>query len=70
VAGSAKKFTSMESQFDVVVEDLFNASIKLEEKEKVNVFAMSQNPYKRRISFSEICLRNIRIFGKIHFLEK
>ena len=32
---SAKKFTSMESQFDVVVEDLFNASIKLEEKEKV-----------------------------------
>ena len=31
----AKKFTSMESQFDVVVEDLFNASIKLEEKEKV-----------------------------------
>ncbi len=31
----AKKFQSMESQFDVVVEDLFNASIKLEEKEKV-----------------------------------
>jgi hypothetical protein len=60
----------MESQFDVVVEDLFNASIKLEEKEKVNVFAMIQNPYKRRLSFSEICLRNIRIFVKIHFLEK
>ena len=31
-----KKFQSMESQFDVVIEDLFNASIKLEEKEKVN----------------------------------
>merc|ERR1712241_1054005 len=30
-----KKFQSMESQFDVVIEDLFNASIKLEEKEKV-----------------------------------
>ena len=32
-----KKFQSMESQFDVVIEDLFNASIKLEEKEKVNL---------------------------------
>jgi len=30
-----KKFTSMESQFDVAQEDLFNASIKLEEKEKI-----------------------------------
>merc|ERR1712002_530396 len=31
----SKKFQTMESQFDVTVEDLFNASIKLEEKEKV-----------------------------------
>ncbi|XP_023340117.1 tropomyosin [Eurytemora carolleeae] len=30
-----KKIAAQESQFDVVTEDLFNASIKLEEKEKV-----------------------------------
>jgi hypothetical protein len=30
-----KKFLAQESQFDVVIEDLFNATIKLEEKEKV-----------------------------------
>merc|ERR1712223_1364397 len=30
-----KKMQNAESQFDVVIEDLFNASIKLEEKEKV-----------------------------------
>ena len=35
LANLTKKFQSMESQFDVVIEDLFNASIRLEEKEKV-----------------------------------
>ena len=31
-----------ESQFDVVIEDLFNATIKLEEKEKVNIYSSRQ----------------------------
>eukprot|EP00091_Calanus_sinicus_P008413 TRINITY_DN2049_c0_g1_i1.p1 TRINITY_DN2049_c0_g1~~TRINITY_DN2049_c0_g1_i1.p1 ORF type:complete len:156 (-),score=59.73 TRINITY_DN2049_c0_g1_i1:549-1016(-) len=35
LANITKKFQSMESQYDVVIEDLFNATIKLEEKEKV-----------------------------------
>jgi len=35
LATVTKKFQSMESQYDCVIEDLFNASIKLEEKEKV-----------------------------------
>jgi len=35
LANMTKKFQSMESQYDVVIEDLFNATIKLEEKEKV-----------------------------------
>ncbi len=33
-----------ESQFDVVIEDLFNATIKLEEKEKV-CMAVVATPY-------------------------
>merc|ERR1712156_1082190 len=35
LATLTKKFQSMESQYDCAVEDLFNATIKLEEKEKV-----------------------------------
>ena len=35
LATVTKKYQNMESSFDVAVEDLFNASIKLEEKEKV-----------------------------------
>merc|ERR1711997_1109509 len=35
LANMTKKFQGMESQYDVVIEDLFNATIKLEEKEKV-----------------------------------
>merc|ERR1712002_539176 len=35
LANMTKKFQSMESQYDCVIEDLFNATIKLEEKEKV-----------------------------------
>merc|ERR1712061_643240 len=35
LAAVTKKYQSMESQSDVVIEDLFNATIKLEEKEKV-----------------------------------
>jgi len=35
LANLTKKFQSMESQYDCVIEDLFNATIKLEEKEKV-----------------------------------
>jgi len=35
LATVTKKYQNMESSFDVAVEDLFNATIKLEEKEKV-----------------------------------
>ena len=35
LANVTKKFTAMESSYDVALEDLFNATIKLEEKEKV-----------------------------------
>ena len=35
LANVTKKFTAMESSYDCVIEDLFNATIKLEEKEKV-----------------------------------
>merc|ERR1712072_517948 len=35
LATLTKKFNGMESQYDCAVEDLFNATIKLEEKEKV-----------------------------------
>merc|ERR1712013_192156 len=35
LANVNKKYTAMESSYDVALEDLFNATIKLEEKEKV-----------------------------------
>jgi len=35
LANVTKKYTAMESSYDVALEDLFNATIKLEEKEKV-----------------------------------
>jgi len=35
LASITKKFQAMESSYDVALEDLFNATIKLEEKEKV-----------------------------------
>ena len=51
----------MESQFDVVIEDLFNASIKLEEKEKVRLhrFVLS---YRRTAAWgSDLALRVLRV---------
>jgi ABC-type Zn2+ transport system substrate-binding protein/surface adhesin len=49
----AKKFQSMESQFDVVVEDLFNASIKLEEKEKVCKWELKGLSHKMYWAFDD-----------------
>merc|ERR1712098_76799 len=52
--GITKKFQAMESSYDCVIEDLFNATIKLEEKEKVAANAQADvGSSSRRILLME-----------------
>jgi hypothetical protein len=59
----AKKFQSMESQFDVVVEDLFNASIKLEEKEKVCKWELKGHSFKLKMYRYHCVVRSLHLRG-------
>jgi hypothetical protein len=53
----------MESQFDVVVEDLFNASIKLEEKEKVCKSELKGHSFELKMYEYTCVVRSLHLRG-------